>query len=171
MCSQIRCPYCHSHDVELETTYEEMVKETQEQLKELEKHPEREIGNIKEVMKEILLYNPYEDDEYLDRLDKKGFEYQCLDCGCIFYEKEKYDEDVLLHDEITKEEYISIVCDAIEKYLPKDHNEKMKKMVPFIISKNRKKFYREMAIDEVEEIKENAKMFYNELEEEKSIIS
>lgn len=38
MSSQIRCPCCHSHDVELEKTYEEMVKETQEQLDELAKH-------------------------------------------------------------------------------------------------------------------------------------
>lgn len=51
------------------------------------------------------------------------------------------------------------------------HKEQMKKMVPLIISRNRRKFYREMAIDEVEGIKSNAKMFYNELEEEKSLIS
>lgn len=146
----VKCPFCHSANVEAEHDYNEVKNEIKKYANEIEDV----IPQMHDLINTALSYDPYEDEEYLKRLEEKGFAYVCLDCGHAFYE---YDPDKKLNPiEITKEEFEKIIYDELALYsrfggMVLDDDTK-NRLIQTLVG-NRKKFYREMAYDVVEEFK------------------
>lgn len=149
----VKCPFCHSANVEAEHDYNEIKNEIKKYAKEISEV----LPGANELINTALLYNPYDDDEYLKRLEEKGLSYFCLDCGNVFYEK---DSDLGLNPvEITKEEFETIILDELSNtnffggvMLDNDTKENLIKS----LIGNRKKYYKEMAYRLIEDFKDRS---------------
>ncbi len=149
----VKCPFCHSTNVEAEHDYNEVKNEIRKHAKDISEV----LPEMTDIINTALLYNPYDDEEYLKRLEEKGLAYFCLECGNEFYEK---DTDMGLNPvEITKEEFEQIILDELSDTTNFGgvmlDDETKKNLIQSLIG-NRKKYYKEMAIKLIEDFKDRS---------------
>ena len=159
-----KCPFCHSTDIETERDYNEIKVELKKILSENENDMPLEL---KKILNEAIMYDLYDDDEYLKNLEMHGITLICHDCGNIFKEKDEVLEDnYVLPKEISKEEFIDIIRNAIHSQkrtiVEVDTPEKEELFLKMVIGK-RKKYYKEMAQLIIDDLENTSKMI-DELE-------
>ena len=71
-----RCPFCHSTNIEQERDYNELKIELKEIMKENEKDMPLEL---KQILNEAIVYDLYNDEQYLKNLELHGMTLFCND--------------------------------------------------------------------------------------------
>ena len=165
-----RCPFCHSTNIEQERDYNELKKELKEIMKEIEKDMPLEL---KQILNEAIVYDLYNDEQYLKNLELHGMTLFCNDCGYIFKEYDVVDDaNFIPPTEISKEEFEQVILDALHKQrrtIVELDTEEKEKMFLQIACGKRKKFYKEMDQKVVHDLSETSKMLDEiELEEEEN---
>ena len=108
-----RCPFCHSTNIEQERDYNELKIELKEIMKENEKDMPLEL---KQILNEAIVYDLYNDEQYLKNLELHGMTLFCNDCGYIFKEYDVVDDaNFIPPTEISKEEFEQVILDALHK--------------------------------------------------------
>ncbi len=79
-----RCPFCHSTNIEQERDYNELKIELKEIMKENEKDMPLEL---KQILNEAIVYDLYNDEQYLKNLELHGMTLFCNDCGTTIIAK------------------------------------------------------------------------------------
>ena len=140
-----RCPFCHSTNIEQERDYNELKIELKEIMKENEKDMPLEL---KQILNEAIVYDLYNDEQYLKNLELHGMTLFCNDCGYIFKEYDVVDDaNFIPPTEISKEEFEQVILDALHKQrrtiieLDTEEKEKSTPVNDVIISRKRKNVF------------------------------
>lgn len=163
-----KCPFCHSTNIEKEKDYNELKKELKNIMA---TDGDSMPPELRKMLSEAIVYDLYSDEEYLKNLEIHGLTLFCKDCGNVFKENDKVDEENFIPPtEISKEEFENIVLEGFRKQnktiIEADTIEKERLFLQMVCGK-RKKYYVETANKIVKDLEETSKMLDEiELEEE-----
>lgn len=150
-----KCPFCHSNNISKEGDFDKF-KEKIKEILESESTDEEEMPEaIKKLFNDLLLYDMYDDEEYLKKLEERGITLICNDCGTIFDEKDEVsEENFVMPTEITKEEFYNILSDGIEEHKDELPESVLLDKENFIsgLCERKNKFYKEKAHELVEDL-------------------
>lgn len=148
-----KCPFCHSNKISKEGDFNEFKGKIKE-IMETEESKELPTS-LKRAFNDLLLYDMYDDEQYLKNLEEHGLTLICDDCGTIFKEKDEINEEnFVMPSEITKEEFYDILIKGIEENKNEMPETVLLDKDEFIsgLCDKRKKYYKEKAYEMIEDL-------------------
>lgn len=148
-----KCPFCHSNKISKEGDFNEF----KEKIKEIiETEGSEDLpSSLRKAFNDLLLYDMYDDEQYLKNLEEHGITLVCDDCGTIFKEKDKIEEEnFIMPTEVPKEEFFSILSDGIEKHKNELPESILMDKEEFIsgLCERKNKYFKEKAYELIEDL-------------------